>query len=236
MGKVILGHVDRAEAIWLRPSILVLVGNGTNPSTGWKNWFEPMRTLNHYEFKQEEPDGITAPVILPFHVTNVFHNPDAKEIVIHEIVDGKPGNIRVPVRHATMIDEGLISRLSADAGMAAGLLERSHDVAAAASGTSARRHLGTVDIPFGCADWKHPLRAKRIEFFLVVEVAGQQEIENAITDCLKQSAIAAALATMLTPIGWAAGLGLFKGLVLACLATKLHNIVRVDIDHPEHCL
>jgi hypothetical protein len=103
-------------------------------------------------------------------------------------------------------------------------------------GQSYSLHLGTVDIPFACGTWSNPLRARRYDFILEVEVAGVQDVERAVADCLKQAAIVTALAALLNPLTWSAAISLFTGLMRACLATKLKNILRVDLQTPSHCL
>jgi hypothetical protein len=83
---------------------------------------------------------------------------------------------------------------------------------------------------------QHPLRSKRMDFLLTVEVALAQDIESAVMICLKQPAITAALSKLLTPVGWAAGMPLVADAMAACLKVRLSNITRVSVSHLDHCL
>jgi hypothetical protein len=240
MSKVGLGHLDKVEAREFM-GLLRLSGWGSNPTTGWKNWFQPVKdTRDTYDFLQEHPDGIVAPVVLPFRVVNVFPGHGEKEVVIREIDGNKPISLPIPVLEPSQTEIDHFTRFIPGPGVIKLLKEASTNEKAgergAPAGVSFSKHLGSIDIPFGCATWSHPTRAKRIDFYLEVDVVGVQDVEHAVSDCLKQSGIATAVALLLTPLGWAEAIPTFTALMKACLALKLKDIVQVAVQTQSHCL
>lgn len=226
-----LGFADVYKAFAHR-NVLFLTAKGKNISTGWRNWFEPARGLgNNFDFMQQPPSGPAGAIVLPFFVVNAFPLPNDQDVLIREDKDGtvETKTIRIerglcPVEEATF--EALIPPHALD------LLAH---YAGRGGGTSIRKHLGAFDIPFGCASWRHPTRAKRIDVYLEVDVAGTQDVEGAVESCLREAAIVTALAVLLTPIGWASGPSAFEGVLTACLVHKLQNILKVKIESEAHC-
>ena len=96
------GKVGSAELIeaFLLDTTLILVGYGKNSTTGWKNWFEPIKMPNHYVFKQEAPSGPAGNMVVPFLAVNAFTSQSTKAVKVLELSlsDGKETEIEVPVR------------------------------------------------------------------------------------------------------------------------------------------
>jgi len=231
MGKIVIGHADQIKAFAHESTkMLWLTASGTNPTTGWKNWFEPERTPNEFAFKQEQPDGIVADIVLPFVVKNTFHLPPGDHVIIREMDGGKEVLKTVPiVRVLCPVELATFAALTPAVVTTHALLTTS------VAPTNYKLHLGSFDLPFGCATWTNPTRAKHFDIYLEVDVAGTQNVHDAVADCLKQSAIVTALALLLTPLGWAEGPAVFARLMQACLTSKLKNILNVSVTSDSHC-
>ena len=228
-----LGYADEYRAL-AYGHVLWLIAKGKNTSTGWRNWFEPLREPADFDFMQEPPSGISAPIVLPFSVLNGFPLPASQDVTIREEKGGIIETKKIKIEHGLCpIDEHVFQTHLPP--HVAAFIDHVRSGRASPGGTSIRKHLGAFDIPFGCASWTHPLRGKRIDLYLEVDVAGVQDVEGAVVECLKESAIAAALPTLLTPIGWAAGATIFVRLLEACLVQKLHNILKVQVEAESHC-
>jgi hypothetical protein len=105
MGKVTLGHLEKAEAIEF-VNVLWLIGSGNNPTTGWRNWFQPTKDAqNTYDFLQESPDGTVAPVVVSFRIINAFPGHGESEVIIRELVGNKPTEQKIRVMKALNLDE-----------------------------------------------------------------------------------------------------------------------------------
>lgn len=94
-GKV--GSTELIEA-FLLDKTLILVGYGKNSTTGWRNWFEPIRMPDHYVFKQEAPSGPAGNIVVPFLAVNAFTSQLTKAVKVLELSNGKETEIEVPVR------------------------------------------------------------------------------------------------------------------------------------------
>lgn len=233
-----LGHLDHITAFEFVHH-LWLGGNGTNPTSGWANWIEPIRMPNAYEFQQQPPSGPALQIVVPFKVLGVFPATGAKEVTMRHLVDGKPADVRIHVHAASPIEEAAVLGMVPEATLQFLKARKGEEGAATAVGATFSKHLGTVDIPFLCGTWSNPTRARRYELYLEVDamLPSPSDIERVVTDCLKQSAIAAALIVLMTPVGWAAGLGAFEKLLEACLLSKLgHKLVSVRLPVRNHCL
>lgn len=101
MSNVKVGSAELIEA-FLFDKTLILVGYGKNLTTGWKNWFEPIRMLDHYVFKQEAPSGPTGDVVLPFLAVNAFSSHVTKTVYVLKSSNGKETEIEVPVQSITV--------------------------------------------------------------------------------------------------------------------------------------
>jgi len=238
MSNATLGSLEKLGAFEIL-RVLFVSGSGHNPTTGWKNWFAPTKDLaNTYDFLQEKPTGHAGQIITPFTVVNAFPGHGETEVVVRLLEAGKPVEKRIPVLAATVTEEAAalqlmpkgLQRYLADHGaepgptpdLAVGIVSYSH-------------YLGGFDIPFLCATWQNPTRARHYDFTLVVEVGTPQNVEAAVLDCLKTTAIAAAVALLLAPIGWAAEVPVLESLMAACLAQKLRDLIRVTIEVSNHC-
>jgi hypothetical protein len=232
MNSICLGYANELHAYAYR-GVLFLQAIGTNPATGCRNWFQPARDLDGvYDFMRETSGGAFNAVV-PFNVVDAAVADDLVEVVIRMEKRGTAVRQTLPVIHA-------VNEAEASA-FAPVLPERTSGKLVAPAGerdlaNSFLVHLGTIDIPLGCATMQHPLRSKRMDFLLTVEVALAQDIESAVMSCLKQPTITAALSKLLTPVGWAAGMPLVADAMAACLKVRLSNITRVSVSHLEHCL
>jgi hypothetical protein len=238
MSNATLGSLEKVDAFEVL-RVLVLSGSGHNPSTGWKNWLAPTKDLaNTYDFLQEKPTGYSAPIVLPFTVHDSFPGHGESEVVVRDLEAGKPTEKRIPVRRATVTEEAALLQL-----IPKGLQRYLSDHGAEPRPTpeaglgpiSYSHYLGGINVPFGCATLRNPLRSRHYDFTLVVEVGTPQDVGGAVLDCLKTTAIAAALAILLTPIGWAAEIPVLESLLTACLAQKLRDLIRVNIEVSNHC-
>lgn len=226
-----LGSADEFKA-FARGNILWLVATGKNKSTGWKNWFEPEKGKgpNMFAFMQEPPSGNAGQVMLPFTAIDTFPLPPDQDVLIREEENGAAvvKTVRIE-RKLCPVEEVFFASLTPhfisilpDASR----LPQAH----------IRWHLGSFRIPFGCASWHNPTRAKIIDLYLEVDAGvSQAALESAVTDCLKASAVVAALAVLLTPIGWADGPGVFVAALKVCLTQKIQNIIRVEVQAENHC-
>jgi hypothetical protein len=235
-----VGTLESVEALSFLKA-LFLVGSGTNPTTGWKNWFEPERSPDHYAFVQEQPTGLVLNVLMPFVAIGVFSGTTARAVFVRQKVNGHEQEVEVPVRSASIIEARMLQRFITGKGNIEpdGSLRTEVEIAGAAQANDIpiyRRHLGSIDIPFGCASWQHPLRARRFDLYLEVRVGEAQDVEHAVLECLQQSGVAAALITLFTPIGWATGTGIFQSLLASCLATKLRKLISVNLPIESNCV
>jgi hypothetical protein len=111
MGKINLGHVDYIEAYEFR-DVLWLLGRGTNPTLGWKSWFQPVKIRpGVFEFLQETPDGATIGSLTPFKVLNAFQSRDEQEVAVRKLVGGKPVIEMISVRKASPVPADAFSQL-----------------------------------------------------------------------------------------------------------------------------
>jgi hypothetical protein len=111
MGKINLGHVDHFEAYEFR-DVLWLLGRGTNPTPGWKSWFQPVKIRRSvFEFMQEAPDGSVIGVLTPFKVLNAFQSHGEEEVAIRKLVGGKPVVEMISVRKASPVAADAFSQL-----------------------------------------------------------------------------------------------------------------------------
>ena len=232
-----LGRLDHIEAIEFARQ-LWLWGSGTNPTSGWRNWLEPIKDIpNTYEFLQDKPTGIVLEVVTPFTVLSAFPYSGAKEVIVREAIDGKPTDKRVPVRKILPIEEQTLGTLLPATTL--NYLDAKSADRAILPGATLTIKLGSFDIPGGCFVWTNPLRARRYEFFLEVDalLPSPDDIKRVVLDCLKQGAIAAVLVALLSPIGWAGAIPTFEKVMEACLLSKLGNkLVRVKVTCQQHCL
>lgn len=229
MTKTQIGHAEEIKA-FSRGKILWLVARGSNPSTGWKNWFEPDKVESEFSFMQQPPDGIFAPIMIPFIVKSSFSLPTDDHVLVREIENGKPTTKRIHIeRKLCPVEEATFAALTPH------LVDMHALLKPKAPTTSYHLHLGSFDLPFGCASLPHPTRARHFDIYLEVNVAGVQDVQHAVEDCLKESAIVTALALILTPLGWAVGPATFVRLLQVCLSRKLKEILSVSVKAETHC-
>src|SRR4029453_2543164 len=143
------------------------------------------------------------PVAMPFLVNGVLTSNGMKEVVVRHLTKGKPTDVRVAVRQILPTEEAIISALLPSSTLSY-LRARGDDPTVPRVGASFATMLGAVDIPFGGGSWSNPHSARRHEVHLEVEalLARPADIEQAVLDCFKCDAVAAALASLLTPAGW----------------------------------
>lgn len=111
MGKISLGHVDHFEAYEFR-DVLWLLGRGTNPTPGWKSWFQPVKIRpGVFEFMQEAPDGAVSGPLMPFKVLNAFQSRGEEQVAIRKLVAGKPVIEMITVRKASPVAADAFSQL-----------------------------------------------------------------------------------------------------------------------------
>jgi hypothetical protein len=233
-----LGHLDRIDAFEFA-HYLCLTGVGSNPTLGWTNWFSPIHALpNTYEFRQEPPAGTVLPVVMPVHVMGVFAGDGAEEVVVRHMVKGRPIEVQVPLRPISRIEEEAISGLMSASALCY-LRNRGSDGLLASAGSSFTMRLGSVDIPFACGRWNDPPRPRRYDVRLNVDalLPRPTDIETAVLECFAQGSVAAALATLLTPAGWAGGLADFQEAVESGLLALLGDrLVNVAVTASSRCL
>ncbi|MHB9010188.1 MAG: hypothetical protein ACYDC1_25035, partial [Limisphaerales bacterium] len=219
-----VGAVDRLDALAFG-DLLILVGEGINPSTGWKNWFEPLRAPNLYRFCQEAPSGIVLPVLMPFKVSNVFPWNQSAEVTVEKLDNGQVVPVKVPVRPASSYEQRELEFFFPGHWVLAAVkrtLSSTVDSTVQADTPPYVLHLGSFDLPFGCASLAYPTRARRFHLYVEARVNVDEDIvKAAIESCLRKSAIAAALLMLLTPIGWAGGTAAFETLLKGCLISEL---------------
>lgn len=234
-----LGHLDRIDA-YAFAHYLCLTGVGSNPTLGWSNWFEPIHALpNTYAFRQEPPPACTVlPVVMPMHVLGVFAAEGAEEVSVRHLVEGRPAEVRVPLRPISRLEEEAIARLMSASALCY-LRNRGSEGRLPAAGSSFSLRLGSVDIPFACGKWNDPARARRYDIRLTVEalLPCPADIEAAVRGCFAQGSVAAALAALLTPAGWGGGLGDFQDAVESGLLALLGDrLVNVTVSAASRCL
>jgi hypothetical protein len=88
------------------------------------------------------------------------------------------------------------------------------------------------DIPFDgqykiCIGWKTQFQWMYVTAWLRVETATESDIGGAINGCLRDAAIAAALAAIVT--GGSAAVGTFETVMKGCLASKLPKLLTVAV-------
>ena len=111
MGKINLGYVEHIEAYEFR-DVLWLVGRGTNPTPGWKSWFQPVKIRpGAFEFLQEAPVGDAAGPLAHFKVLNAFECRDEEKVAVCKLVDGKPVIETITVRKASPVAADAFSQL-----------------------------------------------------------------------------------------------------------------------------
>lgn len=233
-----LGHLDRIDAFEFA-QYLCLTGGGTNPTLGWTNWFAAIDAVpNIYEFLQEPPTGVILPVDMPFQTTGVFASNGVKEIAVRHLANGKPIDLRVLVRPISRLEEEAMASIL-PAAVQAYLRNKGSDRTMPEEGASFTMQLGTVDVPFDGGSWNNPQQARRYELHLTVDalVPGAAEIEKAVLECFRRGPVAAILASLLTPAGWANGPEDFNKAIEACLLAALGDrLVNVKVTAPSHCL
>jgi len=233
-----LGHLDGVDAFEF-VQYLCLVGRGTRPTLGWTSWFAPIHVMpNTYEFLQEPPRGLSIHAVIPLQIVGIFTSNGVKEVVVRHLANGRPNDKHVPVRPISPMQQLAVSTLISPSTLSY-LRTKGTDRTMPPVGTSFTMQLGTVDVPFACGTWNDPLRARRYEIHLNVDalLPGLADIEMAVQDCFKRQVVADALATLLTPTGWPAGLAAFKEEVEAGLLASLGDkLVNVRVTTFSHCL
>jgi hypothetical protein len=232
------GHLERISAFEFF-HYLCVTGDGMNPSIGWTNWLAPIDALpNTYEFLQEPPAGPILPVFSPFQTMGVFTSNGVKEVLVRHLVNGRPIDARVQVHPITrMEEENLLSFMSA--ATLSYLRNRGNDRTVPLAGSSFTMRLGSVDVPFDCGTWNSPERARRHEVHLEVETLLPKivDIERAVLACFGRGPAAAALATLLTPAGWAAGTGVVQRALETDLQARLGDkLVDVRVTSSSFCM
>ena len=111
MGKINLGNVEYVEAYEFR-DVLWLLGRGTNPTPGWKSWFQPVKLRpGTFEFLQESPVDVAIGALAPFKVLNAFESRDEEKVTVCKLVDGKPVVETISVRKASPVAADAFSQL-----------------------------------------------------------------------------------------------------------------------------
>lgn len=231
------GHLDRIS-VFEFSHYLCVTGEGVNPEIGWSNWFAAIDALpNTYEFLQSAPPGAILPVVTPFRATGVFTSNGVKEVVVRHLVNGRPADVRVQVKPVTRAEEEeLLGFMSVST--LSYLLNKRHDRTVPIVGSSFSMRLGSVDVPFDCGTWNSPERARRHEVFLEVEtlLPRKEDIERAVLACFERGPAAAALATLLTPTGWAAGTANVRRVLETDLLARLGDrLVGVRVTSSSCC-
>jgi hypothetical protein len=175
---------------------------------------------------------------MPFEITGAFASNGVKEIVVRQQVNGKPTDTRVKVRPISRLEEeGLAAFLPPST--LSYLRNEGPRRTMPSAGASVTVQLGTVDIPFGCGTWNDLSQARRYQINLNVDalVPSPTDIENAALECFRHEPVTTALATLLTPTGWAAGTSIFQAAVESRLQARLGDkLVNVRITTVSHCL
>jgi hypothetical protein len=99
--------------------------------------------------------------------------------------------------------------------------------------------LGSVDIPFACGRWNDPPRPRRYDVRLNVDalLPSPADIELAVLECFARGPAAAALGALLTPAGWAQGMGDFQHAIEGALLDQLGDqLVNVSVTAWSRCL
>lgn len=233
-----LGHLDRIDAFEFA-HYLCLTGVGLNPTLGWTNWFAPIHAVpNCYEFRQEPPAGIVLEVPMPLHAMGIFTSNGVREVVVRHMARGKPTDVRVALRPISRMEEESISALMSSSALSY-LRNRGSDRILPSIGSSFTMRLGSVDIPFACGRWNDPPRPRRYDVRLNVDalLPSPDDIESAVLDCFAQGSAAAALAVLLTPAGWAQGMGDFQHAIETALLDQLGDkLVNVSVTAWSRCL
>jgi hypothetical protein len=233
-----LGHLDCIDAFEYS-QYLCLVGRGTRPTLGWTSWFAPIDVMpNMYQFLQEAPNGATIQAVIPLQVIGVFTSTGVKEVTVRDSVNGKPTDLRIAVRPTSPLDERAISGLLSPSVLSY-LHAKGADRTMPPDGAAFSMHLGAVDVPFACATWNDPPRPGRYDLRLDVDalLSGPTEIETAVQDCFRESAVADALAKLLTPTGWTDGPADFRKTLEDSLLERLgHRLVNVRLTVSCRCI
>lgn len=232
------GHLERISAFEFS-QYLCVTGEGSTPTIGWNNWFEPIDAVpNIYEFLQAPPVGPTLPVLTPFQALGVFTSNGVKEVVVRHRVNGRPADVRIQVRPVSYAEEQtMLGFLSAST--VSYLRNRGNDRTLPPVGSSFRMRLGSVDVPFDCGTWSSPERARRHEVFLEVETLLPRvaDVERVVLACFERGPAAAALAVLLTPTGWAAGTASVRRAFETDLLARLGgSLVGVRVSSSSFCL
>lgn len=248
-----IGELQNVAAVKLNGGV-GLVGAGTNPSSGWINFFQqdPMdvRIIN---FISEPPTGFALQVLTPF--------------VVRKSLDASfsPGPVPVRLRRGGQVvveDVQVVQPSSPFEAMTVKLFEPAtvhsapaQTIFAEPSGQALQplqqnrsvfeRTLGSADIPLGCGCEINGLnitcRDRRLTAVLFVSTATADDIPRAVEECLQAAAVAAAAAALVPLLitggaALAAAKATFLAVLKPCLAGKLANLVDVRIDIRERCV
>lgn len=209
---------------------------GTNPTTGWTQEFRQLSN-QEFEFLQEPPDGLVLQVIQPFVVN--FMAIDVGQEIIKILYNSE--HVEIEIYNATIDKEAqLNSWLSSGPLMIAtesGIAQKVSGIENLNVARSCHQaKLGSFDVPFGCANWRNPLRAKRYTFYVRVCGPDEEEAKRAIEDCLAESSIAALLSAVLVPGGWSMAWGIFKAAFTACLSRRLGGAFSIVLWPEDKCV
>lgn len=211
-------------------SLLWLEAKGENNTTGWENRFETTENSGEYKFIQTCDSDLVLQVIVPFVVVCPFPDPGNDKVVIDS--DGK--RIEVVVADASPFEQAmLMGSVAAEAIDIEKLVKTG--IGTEAPKETVKHKLLSFDIPFGCATLQNPLRAKRIKVFAEASGPSAEEAKKAIEECLKQGALAAALAALATP-AWALAFAAFRASFVACVTARLGGAFRVRVFTEESCV
>ena len=213
--------------------LIWITAEGRNPTTGWEQYFTQIG-VDHYEFKNTKPDGIQATVIVPFYTVHPGIRTDGDKVTI--TYDGS--TIDVVVEAPTIEEQIRFSNLATSSPLSS-FNERGgfiRNKEGSVDSTCIVNKLGSFDIPFGCATWDYPTRAKRVSFYVRICGPSEQNARRALEDCLKEAAVIAALTAVLTPIGWAGAWTAFRSVLTGCLTRKLSSAFTIDLWHEDNCV
>jgi hypothetical protein len=203
--------------------LLWITASGTNPTSGWEQELTQISDTE-FEFTRTEPDGTVLQVLTPFFI-NVVAIYTGQSILDIKI-SGKTVHIDVldPTIQDDMYINGFLSAsnlYTASPSSVFGIKEG--DLRRLSSNNCFQTKLGSVSIPFGCATWQRPTRAKKYTFYVRICAPSEEEARRAVEQCLKEGAIAAALAAVLIPGGWSVAWGTFKVAFTSCISNKLDD-------------